>query len=173
MPTLPAEQVRGGMGSLPYEGGVAFRVWAPHADAVYVTGSFNDWSPDAHPMVKEEEGYWYSDIASAAIGNEYKYRIINGGRELLRMDPYARQVISSVGNAVVYDPQFDWAGDDFHLPAVNELVIYELHLGTFHDQEDGTSDKFAEAVKKLDHLQRLGVNVIEVMPLAQFPGYSS
>jgi 1,4-alpha-glucan branching enzyme len=45
-----------------------------------------------------------------------------------------------------------------------------MHLGTFHDNEDGKSDKFAEAVQKLDHLQRLGVNVIEVMPLAEFAG---
>jgi hypothetical protein len=45
-----------------------------------------------------------------------------------------------------------------------------MHLGTFHDKEDGNSDKFAEAVQKLDHLQRLGVNVIEVMPLAEFAG---
>ncbi|MFO0911410.1 MAG: hypothetical protein U0795_00510 [Pirellulales bacterium] len=45
-------------------------------------------------------------------------------------------------------------------------MIYEMHLGTFHDQEDGKSDKFAAAVQKLDHPQRLGVNVLELMPLA-------
>ena len=157
-------------GSDPHESGVAFRVWAPHADAVCVAGSFNNWSPNAHPMTREGDGYWYADIASAAIGDEYRYRIVNGDKQLLRIDPYARQVTSSVGNAVVHDPQFDWAGDDFHLPAVNELVIYEMHLGTFHDKEDGKSDKFAEAVQKLDHLQRLGVNAIEVMPLAEFAG---
>jgi 1,4-alpha-glucan branching enzyme len=158
------------MGSVPHESGVAFRVWAPHADAVYVTGTFNNWSPDAHPMSKEPDGHWYRDIAEAAIGNEYRYRIVAGAKQMLRIDPYARQVTSSVGNAVIYDPHFDWEGDDFHLPPVNELVIYELHLGTFHDKEDGKTDKFAEAVQKLDHLQRLGVNVIEVMPLAQFAG---
>ncbi len=158
------------MGALPHESGVAFRVWAPHADAVYVTGSFNGWSAEAHRMLKEEGGYWYADIAAAAIGDEYRYRIVNGDKQLLRIDPYARQVTSSVGNAVVHDPQFDWGGDNFRMPAVNELVIYEMHLGTFHDKENGKSDKFAEAVQKLDHLQRLGVNVIEVMPLAQFAG---
>jgi 1,4-alpha-glucan branching enzyme len=136
---------------MPHEGGVAFRLWAPHAEAVYVTGSFNNWSSDAHPMVKEAEGYWYADVAGAAIGHEYRYRIVNGNKPLLRIDPYARQVTNSVGNAVVHDPHFDWGGDDFHLPAVNELVIYEMHLGTFHTDEDEKSDKFAEAVQKLDH----------------------
>ena len=170
MSTIASEKVRAGMGALPHESGVAFRLWGPHADAVYVTGSFNDWSPDAHPMAKERDGYWYADIATATIGTEYRYRIMSGDKQLLRIDPYARQVTSSVGNAVVHDPQFDWEGDDFHLPAVNELAIYELHLGTFHDKEDGKSDKFEEAAKKLDHLERLGVNVIELMPLAQFAG---
>ena len=117
MSTTSAEKARDGMGAIPHESGVAFRVWAPHADAVYVAGSFNDWSPDAHPMAKEGDGYWYADIASAAVGDEYRYRIVNGDKQLLRIDPYARQVTSSVGNAVVYDPHFDWEGDDFHLPA--------------------------------------------------------
>jgi 1,4-alpha-glucan branching enzyme len=65
MSTIASEQVRAGMGLLPHESGVAFRVWAPHANAVYVIGSFNNWSSDAHPMAKEEGGYWYADIASA------------------------------------------------------------------------------------------------------------
>ncbi|MDZ4850593.1 MAG: ATP-binding protein [Pirellulaceae bacterium] len=81
------------MGSLPHESGTAFRVWAPHADAVFVTGSFNHWSPDADPMAKDSDGYWYADIAEAAIGNEYRYRIVvNGDKQLLRIDPYARRV---------------------------------------------------------------------------------
>ena len=75
------------MGAIPHESGVAFRVWAPHADAVCVAGSFNDWSPDAHPMAKEGDGYWYADIASAAIGDEYRYRIVNGDKQLLRHRP--------------------------------------------------------------------------------------
>ncbi len=54
-----------------------------------MTGSFNDWSPDAHPMTKEGEGYWYADIAQAAIGDEYRFRIKNGDKDLLRIDPYA------------------------------------------------------------------------------------
>ena len=173
MATTPADEIRVGMGSLPHEQGVAFRVWAPHADAVYVTGSFNNWSPDAHPMAKEQGGYWYTDISTVSIGAEYRYRIVNGDKQFLRIDPYARQVTSSVGNAVVYDPRFDWDGDDFHLPSINELVIYEMHLGTFYDKEDSKSDKFEDVVAKLDYLKNLGVNVIEVMPLAQFAGYSS
>ena len=170
MPNIVSRQVHVGMGAMPHEYGVAFRVWAPHAEAVSVTGSFNEWSSDANPMTREGEGYWYADLSEASIGDEYRYRILNGDKELVRMDPYARQVTNSVGNSVVHEPHFDWAGDDFHLPPVNELVIYEMHLGTFHETEDARSDKFAEAIQKLDYLKRLGVNVIEVMPLAEFAG---
>ena len=170
MPTDVSVQTHVGMGAMPHEGGVAFRVWAPHADVVFVSGTFNSWSSDANPMNKEGEGYWYADIANAAVGHEYRFHIRAGNHDLLRLDPYALQVTSSVGNSVVHDPGFDWAGDDFHLPPVNQLVIYEMHLGTFHDKEDGKTDKFEEAAQKLDYLKRLGVNAIELMPLAQFAG---
>ena len=53
------EKAIGGMGAIPHAGGVTFRVWAPHATAVFVTGTFNEWAADAHPMSLEENGYWF------------------------------------------------------------------------------------------------------------------
>jgi 1,4-alpha-glucan branching enzyme len=134
----PTEGTAAGMGAIAGASSVTFRVWAPHASAVFVTGSFNNWSADAHPMVREENGCWFADISSAKIGSEYCYRIINGDQQLFRIDPYARQVTSSVGNAVVVDNEFDWSDDNFQMPAINQQVIYELHLGTFRDEEAGT-----------------------------------
>ena len=67
---------------------------------------------------------------------EYRYLLTTPTGEFKRIDPYAREVTSSVGNAIVHDPHFDWQGDDFHLAPWNELVIYELHVGTFNDEED-------------------------------------
>ena len=54
-----------GMGALPCKGGVFFRVWAPHADQVWVTGDFNDWSKTRHPLVHEGDGYWYVEVKGA------------------------------------------------------------------------------------------------------------
>ena len=121
-------------------------------------------------MAREGEGYWYADLANPATGDEYRYRIVNGEQQFRRIDPYARQVTSSVGNSVIHETSFDWGADDYHLPPVNEIVIYEMHLGTFHGAADGKSNKFDEVIQKFDHLQRLGINVIEVMPLAEFAG---
>jgi 1,4-alpha-glucan branching enzyme len=69
------------MASIAGASSVTFRVWPPHASIVFVTGSFNDWSVDAHLMVREENGCWLNDISSAKIGGEYRYRIINGDQQ--------------------------------------------------------------------------------------------
>jgi 1,4-alpha-glucan branching enzyme len=159
-----------GMGALPFEQGVAFRVWAPHAEAVFVIGDFNAWDEQRHPLVKEEHGVWYGEIAEAKVGDEYRYLIVNGEQRLSRIDPYAREVTNSVGNSIVHDPTFDWQGDAFKLPPWNELVIYEMHIGTFRDQEGGTPGTFAHAIEGLAHLKKLGVNVLEIMPAAEFAG---
>lgn len=162
---IDTEVVHQGMGAVLHEEGVAFRVWAPNAREVFITGSFCEWKNDVHPMRPEDNGYWYADVPGARAGDEYKFRLLTrSGDELMRNDPYAREVTNSVGNSVVHDPSFDWGDDAFELPPQNELVIYELHVGTFHN---GT---FQDAVQRLDHLVRLGVNAIEVMPAAEFAG---
>ena len=161
---------RAGMGAIVHESGVAFRVWAPHADRVTITGTFNDWSKDADVMASEGNGYWYADLPHAGINDEYLYLIRNGEQELSRIDPYARQVTSSVGNTVIVDPAYDWQGDAFKMPAWNELVIYEMHVGTFHRPEEDAPGTFADAVEKFDHLKRLGVNAIQIMPAMEFAG---
>jgi 1,4-alpha-glucan branching enzyme len=161
-----------GMGAIPHENGVAFRVWAPHANAASVIGSFNDWKPDANPLKHEENGYWYGDVADAQPGDEYKFHLMLDklGKETVdRIDPYARQVTSSVGNGIIYANHFDWTDDDFQAPPWNELVIYEMHVGSFAENGDETGD-FDSVLTRLDHLTQLGVNCIQIMPVAEFAG---
>lgn len=163
-----------GMGAIPHPGGVAFRVWAPHAERVSVIGSFNGWDSAKRPLQAEENGYWYTDVAEAHIGDQYKYLLTTEQGEFRRIDPYAREVTSSVGNAIVHDPHFDWGGDDFRLAAWNELVFYELHVGTFNDQEDvDHPGKFSTVSARLGHLKKLGVNAIQIMPVSEFAGERS
>jgi 1,4-alpha-glucan branching enzyme len=168
----PKAGTRAGMGSLADDEGTTFRVWAPHADAVYVIGSFNDWDEEAHPLASEEDGYWSTDAPEAAVGDEYLFLIHNGDQELKRIDPYARQVTSSAGNAVVTIDTFEWDDADFNMPPWNEMVIYEMHVGTFHDPDDGDGEpgSFRTAMEHLSYLQDLGINVIEIMPPMEFAG---
>jgi 1,4-alpha-glucan branching enzyme len=168
-----AREARPGMGAIPHDKGVAFRVWAPHATAVSVVGTFNGWGKAKHPMVREnEDGYWYADLSSAKIGDEYRYVLQTPAGELSRIDPYAREVTNSVGNGVVHDPHFDWEEDYFPTPHWNEWVIYELHVGTFNDEapDDPRPAQFESVVRRFDHLKKLGVNCIQVMPIAEFAG---
>jgi 1,4-alpha-glucan branching enzyme len=157
-----------GMGSVPYEGGTAFRVWAPHADQVFATGTFNGWSRS--PLTHEGNGYWSTDVPGAGVGDQYRYVIVNGRDELLRIDPYARNVTSSIGNTIIHDPDFDWGPEEFQGPSRHEMVIYEMHVGTFNDQPGGPPGDFKSAIEKLPYLKELGVNAIEVMPAMEFAG---
>ena len=181
-----AERAKG-MGVSIINGGTAFRVWAPHAEAVAVTGTFDDWAaqPDGskddvqkvksapHQLLSEDNGYWYGQVAGAKVGEEYRFVLVNGEQVISRIDPYARHVTSSIGNAIITDPDaYDWEGDDFTAPTLNEMVIYEMHVGTFFDK-DPDDDKPATLdtiEEKLDHLVHLGVNAIELMPLMEFAG---
>jgi len=159
------------MGAVPGARGVAFRVWAPHAERVFVTGTFNDWSKTLTPLAKEKNGYWFAKVSKAKTGDEYRYLIHGSKGPLSRIDPYARKVTRSTGNGVIYDPEaFDWGDHDFHMATGNELVIYEMHIGTFNVKEKGHPGTFDSAIEKLPYLRQLGINAVEVMPVAEFAG---
>lgn len=167
--TKPA--LASGLGALPHSQGCSFRIWAPHADAVYVTGSFNNWAERNLVMAREGDGYWSTDVPEAKVGDEYRYILVNGEKAFSRIDPWAREVTNSVGNAVIHDAEFDWGNDaDFSIPSLNELVIYEMHIGTFAREHADIPGTFASAMQKLPHLQSLGVNAIELLPIAEFAG---
>jgi len=174
---------RPGWGSIPYHDnsgtGVTFRVWAPNATSVFVPGQFNSWSTAATPLAKELTngvwtGVWSADVTSAVPGQQYKYYVNYSGGSVWKQDPRARlvQYSGSGGNSIIYDPDaFNWSGDSLTPPALKDLVIYELHIGTFNTSSRLT--KFLAATNKLDYLKGLGVNAVELMPVAEFPGDNS
>ncbi|MDX1413678.1 MAG: alpha-amylase family glycosyl hydrolase [Candidatus Promineifilaceae bacterium] len=162
---------RRGMGAIPYDGGVAFRVWAPGAQNVFVSGSFNNWSKERHPLAREEDGYWSADVNGAIVGDEYRYFIHNGTQRLMRTDPYARDVSPENANSVVCESwgQFQEKAPPW-MPPWNELIIYELHVGTFEESAARARGQFQGVIDKLPYLRYLGVNAIEIMPVAEFAG---
>lgn len=162
---------RPGMGSIPYDGGTTFRVWAPNADTVNIAGQFNNWSSSLAQLVSENNGFWSLDYRNAVPTHEYKYVIRNGNQTLWKIDPQSEQVTNSVGNSVIFDPDaFTWNDNSFNMKPWNELVIYEMHVGTFNDAPGGLPGNFDSAILKLDHLQQLSVTALELMPINEFPG---
>lgn len=176
-----AQSTRPGMGSTPYADalgtGVTFRVWSPHATTVAVRGSFNGWGSAA----MAEEGtsdLWSVDVAGVTNGSQYKYFIND---TYWWKDPRSRQVTfsgydSPSANSIVYNPAaFNWAGDARLPVSSSNLVIYEMHVGSFYDPTpaSGGPGKFTNAVAKLDHLAGLGINAVELLPIAEFPSDNS
>jgi len=159
------------MGAWPYDGGVTFRVWAPNATAVSVAGTFDEWDATKHPLASENGGTWSVDVPGAKDGDEYRFLVRNGDRQMWRIDPRARRLTSSVGNAIVYDPQgFDWGDQDFEQPHWNDLVIYELHVGTFSEGMHGRPGTLDGVRKRLPYLRDLGIGAIQLMPPFEFAG---
>jgi 1,4-alpha-glucan branching enzyme len=173
-PKKPKAPVRDGFGALPHPAGTTFRVWAPAATAVSVVGTFNKWDKKAHPLQAEADGNWAADLPHVKAGDGYKYVLQTPSGELTRNDPYARAVTNSSGHSLVFDPtDFDWEGDNFQMPAWNDLIIYELHIGTFNAPEAGRPGTFLDVIERLDYLRGLGINCIEIMPATEFPGSRS
>ncbi|MGD2017652.1 MAG: alpha-amylase family glycosyl hydrolase [Planctomycetota bacterium] len=161
---------RPGMGAVPYAEGTTFRVWAPDAVSVGVAGPFNGWSATSAPLSPEGNGNWSLDVRGLGAGDHYKYVVDTGSQVNWRVDPRAREVTSSVGDSVIVDPDaFQWSGQ-FFTPWWNDTVHYEMHLGTFNDSPGGAPGTFQTALQRLDHLADLGVNMIALMPINEFPG---
>lgn len=159
-----------GMGCMVQPKGAAFRVWAPHAESLSVVGSFNNWDPTANPMQREEGDTWFALVDGAEEGQGYLYHIRNGEKEFTRPDPRGRVMENSVGNTLVWKPRPEEAGPAFTAPKMNDLVIYEMHVGSFHVPEGAEHGTFASAAEKMPYLKSLGINAIEVMPVAEFAG---
>jgi maltooligosyltrehalose trehalohydrolase len=146
------------------DGRVSFRLWAPAAKSVELVLESLSGPAQVLPLEPRADGWAELVTDRARAGNRYRYRI--DGQTLVP-DPASRRNPQGVhGPSEVVDAEaFDWTDDEWRAPPWRDSVIYELHVGTF--TPEGT---FAGVAGKLEHLQRLGVTAIELMPIAEFPG---
>ena len=155
--------------------GVTFRIWAPNATGVEVRGTFtNTWDQGVAMTKDNATGYWAATVTNARPGQEYKYFIespgVTGVSDKWLGDPRSFWIRNN--NSVIYDQEaFDW-GTNKPPPVLppGQYVMYELHVGTFFDPDpaDGRPGTFDDAITRLPYLQRLGVNVIALMPVSEF-----
>ncbi len=145
--------------------GTTFRVWAPLATSLAVHIATGDAPGDyALARVDAQRGVWEVAVPRVAAGDRYGYRI-DGGDPL--PDPVSRSQPEGVhALSEVVDPGgFEWTDAHWRGVALQDFVIYEIHVGTF--TPEGT---FQAAAARLPALQALGVTAIEIMPIASFPG---
>jgi maltooligosyltrehalose trehalohydrolase len=136
-----------------------FKVWAPNAKKIEVQVGQETFSMSANPG-----GLWIAQVAAAAPGSDYGFLIDGEGPF---PDPRsAWQPLGVHKHSRVFDQAaFRWTDTGWQAPPLSAAVIYELHIGTFTPQ--GT---FEAAIEKLDHLVRLGVTHVELMPVIEFSG---
>lgn len=138
-----------------------FRLWAPNAKsvAVVVSGKANA----RYPLSAVGAG-WYEAILDVGAGTRYRYRIDD---EIDVPDPAARSAPEGLKepNEVIDPRAFDWSDTQWRGRAWHRAVVYEVHVGTF--TKEGT---FAAIESRLQQLAELGINTIELLPIATFPG---
>lgn len=155
-PTLPSE----------------LHLWAPNATAVVCVGSFGG-SDHSLPMTEGGDGMWRVELPGVAQGDPYHFRITTSEGEFDRLDPRALARDDSGARSLIWPSPYPSADTGFQRPGVRDAVIYEMHAGTYHDEPGGWPGSLYDAVERLDHLASLGVNVIELMPIHDFPGEHS
>jgi 1,4-alpha-glucan branching enzyme len=159
----------------PSRSGATFRVWAPGATHVYVSGSFNDWAQDdASLLSKDERGYWEGFVPGVEPDDPYKFYVVGTGSSGYKRDPYARDLSTApaypLSNCLVRDPgAYDWHDGDWRTPEFRDLIIYQFHVGTFYGPDRSHRvAKFLDVLDRLDYLVALGVSAIEPLPIAEY-----
>jgi maltooligosyltrehalose trehalohydrolase len=152
------------LGAVPVgDGTVRFRVFSLDHEPTLVVTPAGGLSPNTrYTMRSEGHGTWVATVAAAA-GDDYAY-VIDGAR---LPDPHTRLQPSGLrGPSRIVDPgAWTWTDAAWGGVALEELVVYELHVGTF--TAEGTFDA---VIPYLAELAELGVTAIELMPVADFPG---
>jgi maltooligosyltrehalose trehalohydrolase len=150
------------LGAAVTDEGVRFTAWAPNVSSVSLV-IMGEKEP--HRMNAEEGGYYSTFVRGLGPGKRYRY-LLNEGRA--RPDPVSRSQPEGVhGPSEVVDPNaFRWEDQHWKGVPLEEMILYEIHTGTF--TREGTFDTI---IPLLDYLKNdLGVTAIELMPVAQFPG---
>lgn len=159
-----AHQVKKNLGVTLHSGEAEFRVWAPFAKSVSLSGTFAPEAPIK--MNSEHDGYWSITVKNVEVGQQYRYHIETDKGIIEKNDPRARSITSSDnGFSVIVDDEFDWGADAFSPPPKEKQIIYELHVGTFNRLDPATPGTFETAIERLDYLKGLGINMIELMPV--------
>ncbi|MCO6045088.1 alpha-amylase family glycosyl hydrolase [Aeoliella sp. ICT_H6.2] len=172
------------IGAHPTSQGCFFRVWAPHAERVRVRMQHGDlWRP--HDAAEEADldrspsGYWSATVPGIGAGTLYRFEITSGGQVSERLDPAARDVVSSAltrsdGNSqnasiVVESKPYPW--ESFSTPAFENFLIYQMHIGSFAGRNDYLNKPiatFVDVESKFDYIRSMGFNAIEPLPISEF-----
>ena len=152
--------------------GAAFRVWAPEAEAVYLHGVFGgqafDQLTDDRLLQKDPRGYWSGYQDGARDGDRYRFWVQGKGSSGTKRDPRARELDPENFPdcfGILREAGFPWHDQDFVTPDFSDMVVYQLHVGTFAITKPGVCSTFLDVALKIPYLADLGINVLQPLPI--------
>jgi glycosidase len=175
------------------DGAVTLSLNAPNKNFAYVVGDFTDWEIDNDYFMKKDGDHWWTTLSAAEIQGQTEYGfqyLVDGERRVA--DPFSRKVLTPNDQYISEEtypdlkaypdsltenyvsvlekgrPTFNFDNPDFTPPPQDQMVVYELLLRDFLEDSN-----FQTLTDTLDYLDRLGVNAIELMPVAEFSGNNS
>ncbi len=162
------------------DGRIVFRVWAPNAVSVSVAGSFNNWSEDAAPMNRINDGdIWETYVEGVNVYDSYKYCIrAKNGKTYMKADPYGFHTETRPDTASkFYDISvFEWDDCDWQAEKKKKSVyaspvnIYEVHAGSWRMHDDGNFYSYRDlADSVVPYVKEMGYTHIEFLPLTEYP----
>ena len=155
-----------------------FRVWAPHAQAVFVSGDFCGWEPTVHELTRiNNEGIFEGTLSNVRPYDSYKYVIkASDGRMLWKADPYARhaQTRPESASKVYEDQNYLWKDETWlkqrSIPFQQPMNIYEVHLGSWKHGENGEFLSYRQLADTLiPYVKQMHYTHIELLPITEFP----
>lgn len=172
------------MGANLVAGGATFKVWAPNATGVYLNGQFSGaarWSTDTDPtllLTMSPSGYWTGFLPGVVDGDLYKYYAVGetGGTVGYKRDPYARELTDTTTfpagvNCIVRSSNsYPWHDQAFVTPDFSDLIIYQLHVGTYAPATFPNYGTFLDVIGKIPYLTSLGINMLQPLPVTETEG---
>ena len=159
--------------------GYIFRVWAPHAQSVSVTGDWNFWNPDDLPMTYLEYGVWEAFSVYAKEGDAYKFCVRRAdGSTVYKSDPYGFRTcaLPDTSNRVCTLEGFEWNDTAYRRQQAKRhlldspMNIYEMHFGSWRRKPDGSCYRYDELADELiPYLLDMGYTHVELMPITEYP----
>ncbi len=159
------------MGANLIADGATFRVWAPHAEKVYVLGDFNGKVPgDSSLLVKDEKGHWRGFFkgrrTATATSSSWTAQAARGGNATHTPGSCKRL---SPSDCIIRETDFPWHDTGYVTPRFHNFVIYQLHVGTFFTPRlPGKAGTFLDVARKVPYLAELGVTAIQLLPIQEF-----
>src|SRR5271165_5968833 len=162
------------MGATLVGGGATFRVWAPRATAVYINGNFagdsgGGQTPD-RLLVNDGNGYWAGFQPGAKEGDQYQIFVVGSGSSGLKRDPYAHELATqpafpTSSNFIRAPSAYTWHDAEFVTPDFSNLIVYQIHIGTYAISTPGVPSTFLDVIGKIPYLVALGINVLQPLPI--------